>query len=87
MSEEDNSSVEEEHSTAAGLNEEEKAIVHIMQQHFDFSLKLLRSLASDKEGESSIVSPISVAISFAMVYGGASGETAKQIAQLLPKGE
>jgi serine protease inhibitor len=87
MSKEDNNSMEEEQSTAAGLDEKEKAILHTMQQHFDFSLKLLRSLASDKKGESSIVSPVSVAISLAMVYGGASGETAKQIAQLLPKRE
>jgi serine protease inhibitor len=57
----------------------------ILEAQADFALNLLREVS--KEGlETTIVSPISVAIGLSMVYAGAKGETAKQMNKLLANG-
>ena len=53
----------------------------------DFSLELLqRSVSAAKEGESTLISPLSVSMALAMTACGASGETRAQMEAMLARG-
>jgi serine protease inhibitor len=55
----------------------------IAEAQADFAIKLLRDVS---KGESTILSPISVAIALSMVYAGAKDETAEEMNKMLANG-
>ncbi|KAH7713500.1 BmSERPIN [Aphelenchoides avenae] len=58
----------------------------ISEAQADFAVKLLQQISQQQKDASVIMSPISVAVTLAMVYAGAKGETKAQHAKLIGNG-